>query len=280
MQGKLPALVAQHGARAAHAIRMASGLCIGADAFRTDGGGDGALLVIAHPDDETFFFAPTLLALRDLLTLHVLCLSTGNADGLGAVRSKELLRACEALGVPSARVHVVNDERLQDGPRNDWLAELVAALVHAELGRRGLRRVITFDERGVSGHANHIAVHRGVLRLPPLAAPSDASPCVYALRSVSLLRHFASWCDVPPTALAAVWRQWTGLGARAVCCISLAPWRCHEAAQLHASQYVWFRRLMVLFSRYVHVNTLVQLALLQRELVQGDPLGQQHDKPE
>ena len=37
--------------------------------------GKTILVVTPHPDDETFFFAPTLLALRDLLTLHVLCLS-------------------------------------------------------------------------------------------------------------------------------------------------------------------------------------------------------------
>lgn len=36
------------------------------------------LLVIAHPDDESMFFAPTLLELlRAGEQVHVLCLSTG-----------------------------------------------------------------------------------------------------------------------------------------------------------------------------------------------------------
>jgi GlcNAc-PI de-N-acetylase len=37
------------------------------------------LLVTAHPDDETMFFAPTLIALRPEYTWHILCLSTGAA---------------------------------------------------------------------------------------------------------------------------------------------------------------------------------------------------------
>ena len=43
------------------------------------------------------------------------------------------------------------------------------------------------------------------------------------------------------------------------CCITLQPWYCHRAMREHASQYVWYRRLYVLFSRYVFVNTLERL---------------------
>lgn len=95
------------------------------------------LLVIAHPDDESMFFAPSLLQLiRGGNQVSVLCLSTGgtqegqatlqiaathasavqrpscwptllplpapapgNADGLGAQRNKELTDGCGRLGV-------------------------------------------------------------------------------------------------------------------------------------------------------------------------------------
>ena len=84
---------------------------------------DGAsrvLLLTAHPDDEAMFFAPTILALNsngrsnqvdasgqtvlsqpDQATpnLFSLCLSTGNADGLGAIRSEELSQSLDILGV-------------------------------------------------------------------------------------------------------------------------------------------------------------------------------------
>lgn len=75
-------------------------------------------LLIAHPDDEAMFFAPTLLALTEpSLGNHVkiLCLSSGrflrrgdvcdeaddagDADGLGATRTKELVKSGMCLGL-------------------------------------------------------------------------------------------------------------------------------------------------------------------------------------
>ena len=86
-----------------------------------------AMLVTAHPDDETMFFAPALVALRPEYTWCMLCLSTGvrplqafvrvvpsvichrqrrplqtgagNAEGLGHVRAQELERAARYLQV-------------------------------------------------------------------------------------------------------------------------------------------------------------------------------------
>ena len=86
--------------------------------------GKRILLLIAHPDDEAMFFAPTLLALtRPELGNHVkiLCLSSGtihlpfpyfvlatnstsvgDADGLGEIRKKELVKSALQLGLRSA----------------------------------------------------------------------------------------------------------------------------------------------------------------------------------
>lgn len=71
------------------------------------------LLLTAHPDDECMFFAPTLLGLAKsvhrvsgpdrLLEIFSLCLSVGNADGLGTIRRDELGRSLDVLGVPSSR---------------------------------------------------------------------------------------------------------------------------------------------------------------------------------
>lgn len=50
-----------------------------------------ALLVIAHPDDEAMFFAPTVAALSAAgWRVRLLSLSTGSAGGDGAVRTAEL----------------------------------------------------------------------------------------------------------------------------------------------------------------------------------------------
>lgn len=40
-------------------------------------GRDQALLVIAHPDDESMFFGPCMRSLCEEFSWHVLCLSTG-----------------------------------------------------------------------------------------------------------------------------------------------------------------------------------------------------------
>lgn len=234
-----------------------------------DGGGDGVLLVIAHPDDESMFFAPTLLALAPVLRMHVLCMSTGNYDGLGSIRSIELPRACVHLGVDTAHVAVIDDPELQDGPRDDWPAERVADLVSEHMRRHRLQRVITFDRLGISHHANHIAVQRGVRLVAARAGTSNddqAIIVVYELHSTSLLRRNLGVWDVLPSLLAVEWQRRDATAANSsaaapsVCFVNLRPWRCHWAMREHASQYVWFRRLYVLLSRYVFVNTLSRVA--------------------
>jgi N-acetylglucosaminylphosphatidylinositol deacetylase len=59
------------------------------------------LLLVAHPDDESMFFGPTLLSLSKLggYSIRVICLSTGNADGFGARRKLEMVAACSVLKV-------------------------------------------------------------------------------------------------------------------------------------------------------------------------------------
>jgi hypothetical protein len=87
------------------------------------------LLVVAHPDDESMFFAPTVLSfVASGAQVMVLCLSlgmgrlcplqhvcgaalhleccpptvtTGDAAGLGLIRQQEMRRACRRLGVRS-----------------------------------------------------------------------------------------------------------------------------------------------------------------------------------
>jgi N-acetylglucosaminylphosphatidylinositol deacetylase len=62
------------------------------------------LFLTAHPDDECMFFAPTILALTSKMNslypeMFSLCLSFGDADGLGTVRREELGRSLDVLGI-------------------------------------------------------------------------------------------------------------------------------------------------------------------------------------
>ena len=59
------------------------------------------VLVMAHPDDESMFFLPTIRSLQEAgETVWILCLTTGNYDGLGNTRKLELSNVCRLLGIP------------------------------------------------------------------------------------------------------------------------------------------------------------------------------------
>lgn len=71
------------------------------------------LMVTAHPDDEAMFFAPTILALNARaatgeVEFALVCLSNGNAEGLGATRTTEFKRSADVLGVPANKYWVVD----------------------------------------------------------------------------------------------------------------------------------------------------------------------------
>ena len=88
-----------------------------------DGNPLRVLLLTAHPDDECMFFAPTLLGLaaqqeprgtassnkRNTYELYSLCLSTGDAEGLGETRKRELARSLDVLGIPEGRRWVLEE---------------------------------------------------------------------------------------------------------------------------------------------------------------------------
>ncbi|EFW19481.1 N-acetylglucosaminyl-phosphatidylinositol de-N-acetylase [Coccidioides posadasii str. Silveira] len=91
-------------------------------------------LLIAHPDDEAMFFAPTLLALtRPELGNHVkiLCLSSGDAEGLGHIRKKELQKSAVHLGLRGpSDVFVLDDpSQFPDSMTTEWSATTVGSLL-------------------------------------------------------------------------------------------------------------------------------------------------------
>ncbi len=118
--------------------------------------------------------------------------------------------------------------------------------------------VITFDRHGVSGHKNHCAIFTAIAFLC-LERKIPQSCRVFTLRSVTLLRKYSSIIDVPMSFL---------LAPSAVYVAGPRRWlRLRKAMKMHASQYVWFRRLYMLFSRYVLINTYdeVSATLMRRK---------------
>ncbi|KAI9328302.1 putative deacetylase LmbE-like domain-containing protein [Zopfochytrium polystomum] len=241
------------------------------------------LLVTAHPDDECMFFAPLLLGLdaqqqrangAAKVLVSVLCLSSGNADGLGSVRKTELTKSCAELGIAPDRVTVIDHPQLQDSMNVWWKEDVVAEMVRAQLAMSPADVIVTFDKTGVSGHMNHRAVYHGVRWY--IHTRKDAPPA-YCLTSVTLLRKFSGILDLVPTlgqhasfGLQGARRRASG-GASAAAAAGAVLERgvfvasptqvvaAVKAMFCHKSQLVWFRYLYLLFSRYLIMNELERI---------------------
>lgn len=190
-------------------------------------------LLIAHPDDEAMFFSPTLLALTDPnLGNHVklLCLSTGDNDGLGAVRQTELVASAQLLGLraPKEDVLVIDSPNFPDNMTAEWPAKDIAELLSSAFSPASTSRsekasakkpnrggtsegppdttievLITFDRAGVSGHINHISLYHGARAwLESLMRGHEGWRCpvqLYTLTSTNIVRKYISIFDAPVT---------------------------------------------------------------------------------
>ncbi|KAL4751984.1 hypothetical protein BDW72DRAFT_172537 [Aspergillus terricola var. indicus] len=187
-------------------------------------------LLIAHPDDEAMFFAPTLLALtKSELGNHIkiLCLSSGDADGLGHIRRDELKKSAKRLGIRGDNdVLVLDDPRFQDGMGNSWAKHEIASLLAAtfapnastsasvstsrkqaksrdEAPTATIDVLLTFDAHGVSNHINHRSLYHGARHfLTTLMKDKSGYSCpvtLYTLRTTNLLRKYIGVLDAPFT---------------------------------------------------------------------------------
>lgn len=139
---------------------------------------------------------------------------------------------------------VIDDPELQDGFESVWPLDLVATKVSEYIHRTALGTVFTFDDYGISGHPNHIAVHHGVRQA--ISFTENQPIRGYQLISSGAFQKFLGLFDATfteTTGVAAVYAGGPAVGA-----IWAAMWA-------HRSQFVWFRVLFLLFSRYSYVNT-------------------------
>lgn len=172
------------------------------------------LLVVAHPDDEVMFFGPTLALLTTPWlnnTLSVLCLTTGDADGLGHVRRLELEASLKQFAVPSSRVTVIDSPSLPDSQTVEWDLPEVESIVSDALKSSMASVLITFDDEGVSHHPNHKALSQAASsftgtivtrRFPSIDSDNHHTPPpmkeplqVWKLNSVSLVRKYTMLFD-------------------------------------------------------------------------------------
>ncbi|KAL4867587.1 hypothetical protein BDV12DRAFT_171230 [Aspergillus spectabilis] len=250
-------------------------------------------LLIAHPDDEAMFFAPTLLALtKPELGNHVkiLCLSTGDADGLGPIRREELKKSAKHLGLRSEKdVLVLDETRFRDGMDITWTKEDITDLLVAtfaptsnsstrETRSKGLDAaltatidtLITFDKTGISSHPNHRSLYRGAQHfLSSLMKDKRGYSCpvaLYTLTSTNIARKYIGVLDAPVSMVSGVLESLFSAGkgkgkrdpARLLFVSSIGEWMKAQGAMVkaHKSQMVWFRWGWISLGRYMVVNDL------------------------
>ncbi|XP_075710495.1 N-acetylglucosaminyl-phosphatidylinositol de-N-acetylase isoform X1 [Rhinoderma darwinii] len=206
------------------------------------------LLLIAHPDDECMFFAPTILGLlQGQRPLSALCCSTGNYYNQGETRKKELIKSCAALGIDPLNVTLIDHSDLPDSPTVKWDEHLLSSLVLNHIQEKNIDLVITFDEGGVSGHSNHVALYRAIRSLHN-SGKLPAGCSVLLLESVNILRKYLSVLDLPLSWFCGPDVLFISSGGQYS--------QAKEAMLHHQSQLLWFRHIYLFFSRYMMINSL------------------------
>ncbi|KAI0103119.1 LmbE-like protein [Hypoxylon sp. NC0597] len=251
-------------------------------------------LLIAHPDDEAMFFAPTVLALTrpdNGNHVKILCLSSGNADGLGETRKKELVKSGLLLGLKSEDdVLVVDSPDFPDSMTTTWDATKISSLLTSTFvpplaatkasknntspPTATIDALITFDANGISSHPNHISLYHGARAFVASLTRGKAgwaSPVdLYTLTTVSLPRKYFAFLDVFATIISLA-LQGSGGSKKsdkgnpgALVSMSSLVGGGRESygtarkamTEAHKSQMVWFRWGWIALSRYMYINDL------------------------
>jgi LmbE family N-acetylglucosaminyl deacetylase len=162
------------------------------------------LLVHAHPDDECIATGGVMLRARHDDIRVVLLTATRGEEGdihnmdeatvrprLGEVRTAELMRSCEILGVDRHEFLGYRDSGMAGAPSNHDPRSFHAAPLHeaAERVAAVLREerpdvVVTYTPDGTYWHPDHVKAHRTTLAALDLVGAEGWSPAKFYLHAV------------------------------------------------------------------------------------------------
>lgn len=189
------------------------------------------LFVLAHPDDESMFFGPLISEiLKHSGRISIAMCTDGGLGGIPAVRKAEMEELCAFykiqvffLGRPDGTLRKTED--------------IIRALevIYTETQSEC---VVTFDEKGVSGHLDHISCHEIVRAL----GEKLRIPEIYSLLTVNLFDKY-----VLPVCLYFYVKK-TDFIIKSTVQDSFAN---RTRMFYHKSQLVWFRYFYIAFSFYM-----------------------------
>lgn len=120
------------------------------------------LVILAHPDDESFPMGGTLAKYAaEGAQVTLICATRGEAgipdlssEATGQIRKRELHAAAAALGLAEVRFLGYHDGRLAQAEPEQIIGQLVKVMQEIQP-----QAVITFGPDGISGHPDHLAIH-------------------------------------------------------------------------------------------------------------------------
>ncbi|ETO19615.1 hypothetical protein RFI_17615 [Reticulomyxa filosa] len=195
------------------------------------------LLVIAHPDDESMFFSPILSYLMNLrdMNLSVLCLSQGETEELGKIRAKELEECLKHVYGLNVHTHlkIIDDKKnLPDNITIFWKSDVIIPYIQSMITIHGVDTIITFDDIGMLSSQSNLCV----LKLKSQKTLwRKYTGCLEPFIQYLLHKYFF-WQSDCVVVFNNIKNGWTGMSH-------------------HHSQFLWFRKLFVIFSQYCWMNT-------------------------
>lgn len=163
--------------------------------YKAPGASRRLLIVYAHPDDESFGNAGTIVRYTAAGTdVHYACATRGDVGevdpallagyaDLAALRTAEMRRAAEAIGLSSVHFLGYRDSGMQGSVENDHPQAFCHAPRDVVTGQvvgliRALKPqvVVTFNPYGGYGHPDHIAAHYATIAAFPAAADATRYP--------------------------------------------------------------------------------------------------------
>lgn len=134
--------------------------------------------------------------------------------------------------------------------KEKWDEQEIRDRVRDYVMEHQIKAVFTFDSKGISGHPNHIAISLALQALK-VSPKTDTSIKLYQLESVNLFRKYSSFIDI-------IWSMLSDFMFTKFNMID-----SFRTMAKHRSQFVYYRKLSILFSRYSLVNTYPGFTFIQ-----------------
>ena len=219
------------------------------------------------------FFSPLLTYLaKNNFNIFVGCLSNGNFNGLGKIREKELIDALRTVwNVSPKNIQIINDEiNMPDNIKKYWNNDIIVNYINQWIKKWNIDTIFTFDKYGISMHPNHksisIAINTALTQKQQKQQKNGSNKEntdkqylenveIYQLTTHGILRKYSSLIE-------SLYVYLTTTNNLSVKKIELndelivlgSPMKSYYGMKCHKSQFVWFRRLFVVFSQYCWIN--------------------------